>query len=363
MSRSYGFGLASGIHRPAPVHLSDVLLAAHNSLRAHGPARIALRSMVADAAWLPALARLTRPRERERGRLGSSARRHVLGRRQPVHPHTWSTGPASSARARRTGCACPGERSPNLELRMERSQAASRFPGSQLYRAERFEPPRWASGACRAPAIPSGVDPVTILARRAVLWASILPRALRLAVRMTENACQPRSALSRRLCPRPGTIDYVHRNSLELRRAMGEGARVDGYLAWCCSTTSNGRTVIKTFRMVYVDYQSQRRVPKKLFHWYKQVIRVACMFRGRIAVAINESRRADQALLASLLFDARERIVRLLSDMRRRSGSGGARLRWPGAASGVASAGRATEQLPHRPTALKLHANAVYGCA
>jgi beta-glucosidase len=41
--------------------------------------------------------------------------------------------------------------------------------------------------------------------------------------------------------------------------------------------------------MIYVDYQSQRRVLKDSFHWYKQVIasRGACL-AGEFAVGINE---------------------------------------------------------------------------
>jgi beta-glucosidase len=41
--------------------------------------------------------------------------------------------------------------------------------------------------------------------------------------------------------------------------------------------------------MIYVDYQTQRRVPKDSFYWYKQVIASrGASLAGEFAVDVNE---------------------------------------------------------------------------
>jgi len=71
----------------------------------------------------------------------------------------------------------------------------------------------------------------------------------------------------------PQRIDYLHRNLLELRRAMRDGVKVQGYLAWSLLDNFEWADGYKQrFGLVYVDYASLRRIPKDSFHWYKQVI-------------------------------------------------------------------------------------------
>ena len=68
-------------------------------------------------------------------------------------------------------------------------------------------------------------------------------------------------------------IDYMHRTLLELRRAMATGVPVKGYMAWSLLDNFEWADGYKQrFGLVYVDYVSQRRIPKDSYHWYKQVI-------------------------------------------------------------------------------------------
>jgi beta-glucosidase len=68
-------------------------------------------------------------------------------------------------------------------------------------------------------------------------------------------------------------VDYLHRVLLELRRAIAEGVPVRGYMAWSLLDNFEWHEgYSQRFGLVYVDYRSQRRIPKDSFHWYRQVI-------------------------------------------------------------------------------------------
>jgi beta-glucosidase len=71
----------------------------------------------------------------------------------------------------------------------------------------------------------------------------------------------------------PQRVDYMHRVLIELARAIDEGIPVTGYYAWSLLDNfewSDGYR--ERFGLVYVDYQSQKRVPKASFAWYRDVI-------------------------------------------------------------------------------------------
>ena len=92
--------------------------------------------------------------------------------------------------------------------------------------------------------------------RSGVDWQPITPDALYYGPRffheryglplwITENGLPTRDQLFLDGCVHdPQRIDYMHRNLLELRRAMREGARVDGYFAWSLLDNFEWRTVI-----------------------------------------------------------------------------------------------------------------------
>jgi beta-glucosidase len=71
----------------------------------------------------------------------------------------------------------------------------------------------------------------------------------------------------------PQRIDYMHRVLLELGRAIDEGVPVTGYYAWSLLDNFEWSDGYKQrFGLTYVDYQTQRRIPKDSFDWYRQVI-------------------------------------------------------------------------------------------
>jgi beta-glucosidase len=88
----------------------------------------------------------------------------------------------------------------------------------------------------------------------------------------------------------PQRIDYTHRNSFDLRRAMRASVDVEGYLAWSFFDKFEWQDGYKQrFGMLYAAYQTQRRAPKGSFYWCKQVITSrGASLAGEPAAAINE---------------------------------------------------------------------------
>ena len=69
-------------------------------------------------------------------------------------------------------------------------------------------------------------------------------------------------------------VMYLRQYLRNVLRAVSEGYPVVGYFPW--SMMDNFEWACgysKRFGMVYVDYATQKRVPKLSYHWYKQVIR------------------------------------------------------------------------------------------
>ena len=71
----------------------------------------------------------------------------------------------------------------------------------------------------------------------------------------------------------PQRIDFTARYLIELRRAMREGVPVRGYLHWSLLDNFEWATGYRErFGLVFVDFQSQRRLPKDSARWYAQLI-------------------------------------------------------------------------------------------
>ncbi|MEQ8818933.1 MAG: GH1 family beta-glucosidase [Sumerlaeia bacterium] len=71
----------------------------------------------------------------------------------------------------------------------------------------------------------------------------------------------------------PQRIDFLRNYLRELRRAANDGVAVAGYFQW--SILDNFEWAYgysRRFGLVYVDYPTQRRIPKDSYHWYRAVI-------------------------------------------------------------------------------------------
>ncbi len=72
----------------------------------------------------------------------------------------------------------------------------------------------------------------------------------------------------------PNRIDFLHRYMLEMKKAVEEGVDIRGYFLWTFLDNfewTNGYN--DRFGLVYVDYATQKRIPKDSCSWYRDVIK------------------------------------------------------------------------------------------
>ena len=71
----------------------------------------------------------------------------------------------------------------------------------------------------------------------------------------------------------PNRIDFLHRYLLELEKATEDGAEIGGYFQWSFMDNFEWcHGYMPRFGLVYVDYETQKRIPKDSAYWYKQWI-------------------------------------------------------------------------------------------
>ena len=80
----------------------------------------------------------------------------------------------------------------------------------------------------------------------------------------------------------PDRMSYLDGHLTALRSAMDRGVDVRGYFCW--SLMDNFEWSLgydMRFGLVYVDFETQRRIPKASYHWYRDL--VAAHRAGRTA--------------------------------------------------------------------------------
>lgn len=71
----------------------------------------------------------------------------------------------------------------------------------------------------------------------------------------------------------PNRIDFLNRYLLELRRAKEDGVDVKGYFEWSLLDNFEWNCgYTERFGLVYVDYETQKRIIKDSGYWYRDVI-------------------------------------------------------------------------------------------
>ncbi len=91
---------------------------------------------------------------------------------------------------------------------------------------------------------------------------------------VTENgAAYDDPAPTNGVMPDPGRRDYLREHLAAVARAAEAGVNVQGYFAWSLLDNFEWEHGYdKRFGIVYVDYETQRRIPKQSALWYRDLI-------------------------------------------------------------------------------------------
>lgn len=95
-----------------------------------------------------------------------------------------------------------------------------------------------------------------------------------LPIYITENGMSAHDVVSLDGCVHdPSRIDFLHRYLLELKKAAEDGFDIRGYFLWSFMDNFEWRRgYTERFGIVYVDYQTQQRIPKDSAYWYRDWI-------------------------------------------------------------------------------------------
>jgi len=71
----------------------------------------------------------------------------------------------------------------------------------------------------------------------------------------------------------PDRVAYLDGHLRAVHQAIGEGVDVRGYFCWSLMDNFEwGYGYTKRFGLIYVDYETQKRIPKSSYHWYHQLV-------------------------------------------------------------------------------------------
>lgn len=273
-------GLRDGRHAPGyRLPISEVLAAAHNTLKAHGRAVQLLRAEV-PGCWVSAAPVL----------LAGTPRTRALDDVQAAREYTFSM-PTDRLRVSafwldplylgrypeeawtRFGSAMPPVSAADLELIHQPLDAV----GVNLYDAVVIE--SGPGGQPRVVPFPPGFPrtafdwPVT---PEAHYWGpKFLHERYGLPVVITENGLSASDWIGLDGCVHDaGRIDFVERHLRALEAAQLEGVPVDGYFHWTFLDNFEWNHGYKhRFGLVHVDFETGRRTPKDSFFAYRDRIR------------------------------------------------------------------------------------------
>jgi beta-glucosidase len=275
-----GLGLRDGEHAPGlKLPQREAVQAAHHTLLAHGLAVLAIRAGIKRPApvGLAPCGLVKVPATNDPKDI-AAARTAFFSAEPLLHSVTWWLDPIYKGEYPTDGLAMLGADAPRVAAGdMKTICQPLDFCGINIYSAKCVRAGRDGKPEVLLP--PPGYNRTSQnnwhVNPPAMYWApKFLHERYGLPVVITENGHQnlDAPALDGKVHD-PQRIDYLHRYLLELGRAIGDGVPVKGYFCW--TLTDNFEWALGynvRVGLVYTDFQTQQRIPKDSFTWYRRVI-------------------------------------------------------------------------------------------
>ena len=269
------FGYALGIHAPGKALMLDALPTAHHQLLGHGLATAALRAAGAREVLITNNYSPAWPASDSEADVAAARACDALQNRMFTDPvlagrypdlGAFGIGPDGLSCVRDGDLAAISAPVDGLGVNYYMPTRLSALPGSPL--PFQLEPiPGYPVTAFGWPVIPAGLtETLTTLRER---YGSALP-----PVYVTENGCSQADVVAA-----DGTVDdrgrigYLNGHIRAVHAAIGAGVDVRGYFEWTFTDNfewSEGYR--QRFGLVYTDFETQRRIPKASFAWYRDLI-------------------------------------------------------------------------------------------
>jgi beta-glucosidase len=274
-----GLGLVDGIHAPGDkLGIEEALRAGHHTLLGHGLAVQALRAGAQQdlqIGYAPTGTVVMPASESEEDI--AAARRAMFGvNGDSCWNISWWSDPVFLGHYPEEGLEAYGAKAPKIKAGdMETICQPLDYYGTNIYNGYTVAA---ADGGDRTLERPTGHAlcankwPVT---PEALYWG---PRfyyeRYGLPILITENGLSNQDWVSLDgQVHDPLRIDFTRRYLLEYRRAAADGVALMGYFHWSVFDNFEWAEGYKErFGLVYVDYQTQERIPKDSARWYAEVI-------------------------------------------------------------------------------------------
>lgn len=275
-----GMGLLDGAHAPGlKLPMKEVLQAGHHSLVAHGKAAQALRAhakKTPSIGYAPvgcvAYPATDSPQDIEAARRGTFS---VVNRDQ--WNCSWWMDPLFLGTYPEDGLALFGADAPQTtEAEMKTIAQPMDFFGVNIYHGRPMR--MGATGKPEVVPFPPGHPHTTMrwpVTPQIAYWGpKFFAERYKLPVYITENGMANTDWLhADGQVHDPQRITFLSQYLAQARRAAEDGVDLRGFFQWSIMDNFEwGEGYRERFGLVYVDYPTQRRIPKDSYRWYQKVI-------------------------------------------------------------------------------------------
>lgn len=276
-----GLGHADGKHAPGlRLSTADCLLAAHHTLLAHGRGVQALRAHARrklSIGWAP-VGHIVCPATDSAADIAAARAAMFTITQKTVWNNTWFGDAVCKGHYPADGLQLFGKDVPPIrDGDMQTICQPLDFFGVNIYSGSTVR----AGDDGKAVDVPFAPGtPVTAFGwpihPESLYWG---PRFLNerygLPIVITENGMSNIDIVDADGCVHdPQRIDFTRRYLLQLRKAIADGVKIDGYFHWSIMDNFEWAEGYKQrFGLIHVDFQTQKRTPKDSARWYSEVIK------------------------------------------------------------------------------------------
>ncbi len=282
-----GLGHMTGIHAPGlKLPFSEVLLATHHALLAHGRAVDVIRGVAKKkpvVGWAP-VGRVDFPASDTRADIDAARARMFSIHSKDCWNNTWFYDPAVLGGYPEDGLKLFGADAPRFtSAEMDQIKRPLDLLGVNIYSGERYKAAATNAAAGSTPAQhvpwPAGHPRQAMnwpVAPGALYWGPrFLNERYKLPIVVTENGMSNLDWVQADgRVHDTQRIDFTRAYLRELRRATGDGVDLRGYFHWSIMDNFEWAEGFKErFGLIHVDYATLKRTLKDSALWYGEVIR------------------------------------------------------------------------------------------